>query len=69
MPLFTYIHFALTELQQQLTKVETENKSLHDEFNLQRAKFKELFLQKEGKCMMIQLVSNDHLFVIYLTLY
>ncbi|XP_031625433.1 rab GTPase-binding effector protein 1 isoform X2 [Contarinia nasturtii] len=38
------------ELQKKLSAVETDNKNIRDEFNMQRAKLKELFLQKEGEC-------------------
>lgn len=31
-----------------LAAVEAENRAIRDEFNVQRAKLKELFLQKEG---------------------
>lgn len=31
-----------------MQKLETEKKRIQDEFNIQRAKMKELFLQKEG---------------------
>jgi ribosomal protein L19E len=32
----------------EIKKLETEKKRIQDEFNIQRAKMKELFLQKEG---------------------
>lgn len=31
-----------------MAAVESDNKTIRDEFNVQRAKLKELFLQKEG---------------------
>ena len=34
---------------EQIKKLEAEKKRIQDEFNVQRAKMKELFLQKEGK--------------------
>lgn len=37
-----------TDLQKKLAAVEADNKTIRDEFNVQRAKLKELFLQKEG---------------------
>lgn len=37
------------ELKKKLENVELENKIIRDEFNVQRAKLKEIFLQKEGK--------------------
>lgn len=36
------------ELQAKLAAIEAENKSIREEFNVQRAKLKDLFLQKEG---------------------
>lgn len=36
------------ELQKKLAAIELENKNTRDEFNVQRAKLKEIFLQKEG---------------------
>lgn len=37
-----------TDLQKKLAAVEADNKTIRDEFNVQRAKLKELFMQKEG---------------------
>lgn len=42
------LNFSIEELQKKLAAVETENKTIRDEFNVQRAKLKEIFLQKEG---------------------
>lgn len=36
------------DLQKKLATVEADNRAIRDEFNVQRAKLKELFLQKEG---------------------
>lgn len=36
------------ELQAKVAAIEAENKSIREEFNVQRAKLKDLFLQKEG---------------------
>lgn len=36
------------DLQKKLSTIEADNKTIRDEFNIQRAKLKELFLQKEG---------------------
>lgn len=44
-------HFLVETLKQQLAAVKAENKQMREEFNTQRAKLKELFLQKEGKYM------------------
>lgn len=37
------------ELQKKLQSVEADNRSIREEFDVQRAKLKELFLQKEGE--------------------
>lgn len=42
------IPFIRTELQKKLDAIELENKTIRDEFNVQRAKLKDIFLQKEG---------------------
>lgn len=45
----SYVHpLFRTELQKKLAAIELENKSIRDEFNVQRAKLKDIFLQKEG---------------------
>lgn len=54
--------FLSPDLQSQLANVRAENQSLRDEFNSQRAKLKELFLQKEGGdpwCIIIQLIDTN----------
>lgn len=38
----------ITELRKKLANVEADNKIIRDEFNVQRARLKDLFLQKEG---------------------
>lgn len=38
------------EFKQKIIKLESDNKKMHDEFNIQRAKMKELYLQKESEC-------------------
>lgn len=43
-----FIRLFCTELQKKLAAIELENKSIRDEFNVQRAKLKDIFLQKEG---------------------
>lgn len=45
--MFLFFFFKV-ELQAKLAAIEAENKSIREEFNVQRAKLKELFLQKEG---------------------
>lgn len=40
--------FRFVELKKKLATVESDNQTIRDEFNTQRAKLKELFLQKEG---------------------
>lgn len=37
------------ELKKKLAAIELENKSIREEFNVQRAKLKDIFLQKEGE--------------------
>lgn len=37
------------ELQKRIERLEQENNDIRDEFNVQRAKMKELFLQKESE--------------------
>lgn len=37
-----------TEMRRKLASVEADNRSMREEFDAQRAKLKELFLQKEG---------------------
>lgn len=37
------------ELQEKVNRLETKNIKMQEEFNVQRAKMKELFLQKEGE--------------------
>lgn len=39
----------LEDLQEKINRLELENVKMREEFNVQRAKMKELFLQKEGK--------------------
>lgn len=46
--IITLLLYLPPDLQNQLAIVRAENQSLRDEFNSQRAKLKELFLQKEG---------------------
>lgn len=41
-------NYQILDLQKKLAAVEAENRAIRDEFNMQRAKLKELFLQKEG---------------------
>lgn len=48
------------DLQKKLSAVEADNKTIREEFNVQRAKLKELFLQKEGD-LSFHLMS--HLFI------
>lgn len=52
---FTYLNkqksydlLLYSELQRKLASVEADNRSIREEFDVQRAKLKELFLQKEG---------------------
>lgn len=40
--------FIPIDLQKKLSAIEADNKTIREEFNVQRAKLKELFLQKEG---------------------
>lgn len=39
----------IADLQKKLAAVESDNRTIRDEFDVQRAKLKELFLQKEGE--------------------
>ena len=38
----------MQDLRSRISIMENENKKIRDEFNMQRAKMKELYLQKEG---------------------
>lgn len=42
------VHNIFIDLQKKLSAIEADNKTIREEFNVQRAKLKELFLQKEG---------------------
>lgn len=42
------ICYDLENLQMKINRLESENIKMREEFNVQRAKMKELFLQKEG---------------------
>ena len=44
-----YACYATEDLQEKVNRLESENVKMREEFNVQRAKLKELFLQKEGK--------------------
>lgn len=39
----------LEDLREKVNRLESENVKMREEFNVQRAKMKELFLQKEGR--------------------
>lgn len=62
---FTYLNkqksydlLLYSELQRKLVSVEADNRSIREEFDVQRAKLKELFLQKEGTfCAYILLIQ------------
>lgn len=45
---FQIWNFQFLDLQKKLAAIEADNRTVRDEFNVQRAKLKELFLQKEG---------------------
>ena len=42
------VHLRLQKLSEQIALHETEKQQMREEFDLQRAKMKELYLQKEG---------------------
>lgn len=46
-----FFHFStllFADLQNRIQELELDKKKIQDEFNIQRAKLKDLFLQKEG---------------------
>lgn len=43
-----FFSFGSIELQKKLSDIEADNKTIREEFDVQRAKLKDLFLQKEG---------------------
>ncbi|XP_055296946.1 rab GTPase-binding effector protein 1 isoform X2 [Sitodiplosis mosellana] len=49
----------LIELQKKLATVEADNKTIREEFNVQRAQFKDLFLQKEAECKRLSEQLDD----------
>lgn len=50
-------------MNKRIEELEAENKKIRDEFNVQRAKMKDLFLQKEGQ------YYKFHLYIAYLYQY
>lgn len=59
--LFCAVFGFCAELKKKLSTVEAENKTIREEFNVQRAKLKELFLQKEGNHI---LINDSYFFII-----
>lgn len=54
--------YSFTDFQVQIQHLEMEKKKMREEFDSQRAKMKELFLQKEGRFffVVISLINNFH---------
>lgn len=55
--MFLYV-VIFADLQVQNQHLEMEKKKMREEFDSQRAKMKELFLQKEGSCSLIATFAN-----------
>lgn len=51
----------LADLKIKLASIEAENKSMREEFNVQRAKLKELFLQKEGTLLVFFIIYTYYI--------
>lgn len=64
------MHLKLQKLSEQAVLHESEKQHMREEFGLQRAKMKELFLQKEGKAKSVIVDSvacfvNIYIFCVY----
>lgn len=58
---YLYACYATEDLQEKVNRLESENVKMREEFNVQRAKLKELFLQKEGKHGQLKMLGRSNL--------